>query len=71
MALKDFESFAQAVWTAPLEDKMNQLLIMIENTVSSVIKKQQLRRTATKLTPRRIDQFAANIMLFKGDPVIK
>lgn len=70
MALKDFEAFAQSVWHAPVEDKLNQVLTMIDNTVSSVVKKQSLTQTAKKLTPRRLDQFAANIMLYNGDPVI-
>ncbi len=70
MALKDFETYAQAVWAAPIEEKLNHVLTMIENTVSAVTKKQQLRRKAQEMSTRRLDQFAANIMLYKGDPVI-
>lgn len=71
MAFKNFEVLAQAVWAAPNGKKLEAVLLMIEETVSSIAKKQSLRRDASTQTECKLDRFAANLMLFNGDAVLK
>jgi hypothetical protein len=69
--LHNFEHLAQNVWSAPVDSKVEQIYIMINETVSSLGKKQAMKNQVSNMRPGKIDQFAANLMLFNGDTVLK
>lgn len=71
--LADFGSLAQAVWVEPtVTGKQEKILVMIDECRSKEEKKQHFRREVAAMSNgKRLDRFAADLMLVDTDRRIK